>query len=155
MPNQTPRPIAEAPLDGRWILACDPSLKYPRSAHGPWAIATRCDQESGWADGDGNEVSPTLWLPLPDPQPESTKWLPAAGTICVVEITGEGWTSNGKPVEVPWRWMIYIERPDGSFDEYRDQDLANTFEQALAKAQKYWVDQYHLPVEVRPLEPLQ
>lgn len=144
--------ISTAPLDGRWILACDPSIKYPQSFHGPWVIATRSDQKSGWADGEGNEVSPTRWSPLPDPQPEPTKWLPVEGKICIEEITGGGWTDGkGKPVTVSWRWIIYIERSDGSIDEYREQDLANTLDEAQATAARRWVDRFHLPVVVRPL----
>jgi len=146
------QPIEAAPLDGRWLLVRDPSRKYPVTQHGPWVIASRCDIGSGWCDDEGNEVEPTHWVPLPDPQPEPTKWLPAEGTICIEEITGDGWTSNGKPVTVSWRWLIYIERPDGSFDEYRDQDLANTLEQAQAIVAQRWTDRYSLPVVVRPLE---
>lgn len=146
------QPISTAPLDGRWVLACDPSIKYPQSFHGPWVIASRSDLESGWADGEGNPVSPTHWAPLPDPQPEPTEWLPAEGTIYIDEITGEGWTSNGKPTTVSWRWMIYIERLDGTFDKYRETDFANTLEQAQSIADRKWVARHHLPVVVRPLE---
>lgn len=151
--NRLIKPISTAPLDGRWVLARDPSIKYPQSFHGPWVIASRSDQKSGWSDGDGNEVDPTDWAPLPDPQPEPTKWLPVEGIICIAEITGNGWTDGkGNPVAVSWRWQIFIERSDGSYDEYRECDFTDTLEEAKAKADRRWVDRYHLPVVVRPLD---
>lgn len=146
------QPIESAPLNGGWILGYEPALKATSWSSAPWVIVTRCDSGSGWSDIDGNGLNPTHWAPLPDPQPEPTKWLPAEGTIRVVEVGADGWTDGkGKPVAVSWRWMVDIERPDGSFDEYRDCDFRETLEQAQAAADR-WAKQYGLPVVTVPLD---
>ncbi|OYW85183.1 MAG: hypothetical protein B7Z20_09570 [Sphingobium sp. 32-64-5] len=90
-----PLPITSAPKDGGWILG-----HVPKNADGPyaqpWIILTWGD--SGWMDDDGTPHEPVEWVALPDPQPARTGWTPPSGTIRIVEITGDGWTMNGKPV---------------------------------------------------------
>ncbi|HEX2594773.1 MAG TPA: hypothetical protein VHL34_24935 [Rhizomicrobium sp.] len=130
------QPISTAPLDGRWVLVCDPSIKYPQSFHGPWVIASRSDQDSGWEDGEGNGVSPTLWVPLPDPQPALTDWTPPEGNIIVEK--GQ-WTrvDTGEPIPGA-AFTISVERSDGSCDSYgwREPSYAPTFDDAMAKARR-------------------
>ena len=62
------RPIDTAPAGDGWILAFDPNWTGTRVLG--WAIVTRTDE--GWADEDGYVVEPTMWAPLPDPQPNGS-----------------------------------------------------------------------------------
>lgn len=144
----TPQPIDTAPKDGGWVLGLVQPDGWTDRDWQPWAIVTWGD--SGWYDDDGNPRAPVSWVPLPDPQPKPTGWRPPEGTILVVEITGDGWTSNGKPIEVSWRWQISVERLDGSHDEYRDYDFRNTRAQADATAAR-WAEKFGLPIKVIPL----
>lgn len=154
MPDNTvpsapkPQPIDTAPKDGGWILGHVP-VEPDKSWRQPWMILTWGD--SGWVDAnDYNEQQPVEWVPLPDPQPEPTGWSPVEGIIVLQEITGEGWTCNGKPCEVPYRWEAYIEKPDGSIDEYRELWHYNTLQQAEGRATK-WQSQFSLSIVVRTL----
>ncbi|MDB5733195.1 MAG: hypothetical protein JWQ03_3090 [Variovorax sp.] len=144
------QPIETAPLTGGWILGFVGDNEDSQAKRLQWMMLTRSDQKAGWCDDDGNEWSPTIWVPLPDPQPEDSGWRPAAGTIRIVEITGEGWTCDGKPIEVPYRWTTYVERPDGSMDEYREWWPYATFEEAERRATK-WQQAFSLPIVVEPL----
>ena len=144
----TPQDISTATPTGGWILGHIPG----RDKHGSssWVPLTMGD--SGWMDEDGNPCTATLWVPLPDPQPAPTGWLPPEGTIHVEQITGEGWTCNGKPIEVPYRWMVYILRQDGSYDEYRDTYHCVTYPEAERRAGE-WQRKFDLPIEVKFLDP--
>lgn len=144
-----PQPMDAAPKNGGWVLAHVPkNAPYPHNH--PWIILTWGD--SGWVDDDGNEHEPVAWVPLPDPQPSPTGWGPAAGTIKMIEITGEGWADGaGKAIAVPWRWIIEIEKPDGTYDEYRDNEFAVTVEDAERRASK-WHSRFGLPIVRVPLE---
>ncbi|KKW93942.1 hypothetical protein YP76_04695 [Sphingobium chungbukense] len=149
-----PQPIETAPKDGGWILGQvqqEPSDIYRQ----PWAILTWSDgaevHDFGWYDDDGNRHEPTRWVPLPDPQPFPTGWSPPCGTIRIEEITGEGWTCNGKPIDVPYRWVVYIEKPDGSYDEYRESWHAATLAEAQARAER-WRAKFGLPIVTVPLD---
>lgn len=155
MPDNTlpqaskPQPIDTAPKDGGWILGHIP-VDPDKSWRQPWMILTWGD--NGWMDaGDYNPQEPIEWVPLPDPQPEPTGWTPPSGTIRMQEITGEGWTMSGQPVEVPWRWMVYIEKSDGSYDEYRDTFHEVTFEDAHERAMK-WREKFGLPIATVSLD---
>jgi hypothetical protein len=143
-----PQPIDTAPKNGGWILGhvpVDPAKPWRQ----PWMILTWGDE--GWVDAnDYNPQEPVSWVPLPDPQPEPTSWAPAEGTIVMQEITGKGWTCNGKPCDVPWRWEAYIEKLDGSIDEYRELWHYATIDEAQARATK-WQQRLSLPIVVRPL----
>lgn len=160
MPDNTllqapkPQPIETAPKDGGWILGrirheVDDTYRQP------WAILSWGDgadaHDFGWYDDEGNRQEPTQWVPLPDPQPFPTGWTPPVGTIKIAEITGEGWTCNGKPVEVPYRWLIYIEKPDGSCDEYREPWHEVTLSAAQRRAER-WSAKFGLPVIIVPLD---
>lgn len=136
------------PMDGRWFLAYVPSLSEFVSSR-PWVIATRCDD--GFHDVEGMGVEVEGWDDLPEPAPKHTGWTPPTGTIIIAESTGEGWTSDGKPVEVPWRWVISVEKPDGSHDKYRDIDFAVTREEAVVRATKLQAT-IGLPIVIRHLD---
>lgn len=137
----------EPPVDGRWFLAYDPTQPASLATY-PWVLATRCDD--GFHDQDWNGVTVKGWVDLPEPWPKPTGWWPPSGTIKITEITGDGWTSNGKPVPVPWRWLITVEKPDGSYDEYRDTDMANTHDEAVVRATKLQ-EKIGLPIVTMPL----
>lgn len=141
------QPMDMARKNGGWVLGYVPF----RAEKGfmPWLAVTWGD--NGWVDDNGDQCDPTCWVPLPDPQPENTGWTPPAGTIRVQEITGEGWTMNGKPVEVPYRWAVFIEKPDGTYDEYREIDHTVTIEQAQERALK-WRQKFGLPIETTFLD---
>ena len=143
-----PQPIETAPKNGGWVLG----LVLPRgpteTRWQPWMPVTWGD--TGWYDDEGCGQEPTAWVPLPDPQPKATGWTPPSGRIRVAEITGDGWTCNGKPVEVSWRWLISVEKPDGSYDEYRDTDMAVTREEAVMRATKLQA-KIGLPIVIVPL----
>ncbi len=148
--SHEPQPIETAPREGGWVLGLV-LPGGPTDTHWqPWIPITWGD--NGWVDDDYNRQSPTAWVPLPDPQPRPTGWTPPAGTIKVQEITGEGWTSNGKPIAVPYRWQVYVELPDGSMDEYREWYPCATRQEADRHAMK-WVESLGLPVVVVPLPP--
>ncbi|MGJ8478009.1 hypothetical protein [Sphingobium yanoikuyae] len=137
-----PQPIDTAPKDGGWILGrvrVDPKNSWQQ----PWVIMTWGD--CGWTDNEGDEHAPIEWVSLPDPQPSPTGWTPPSGTIRICEITGEGWTSNGQPIKVPYRWEVYIEKPDGSYDEYRESWHDATLEGAQLYARK-WQQRFGLPI---------
>ena len=143
-----PQPIATAPHTDGWILGYVPKLAAQRYV--PWLALTWGDD--GWMDDNGNACDPSLWSPLPDPQPTATAWMPPEGVIHIVEITGEGWKINGKPVEVPYRWSVHILRLDGTYDEYRDMFHYAAYTDAEARAAK-WQQQLGLPIEVTFLNP--
>ena len=144
----TPQPMNTAPKDGGWVLGLVLPGGWTATDWQPWVPMTWGD--SGWMDDDGNPRDVTAWVPLPDPQPRPTGWRPAEGRILVAEITGEGWTSDGKPIEVPYRWSISIERNDGTYDDYREGDFRVTRAEAEATGLR-WSQKYGLPVEVIPL----
>lgn len=154
--QSTIRPMGTAPLNDGWILGLVDEEGRVHSHDEPWQILTRCDPDKDgreWCDYGGNYYSPSDWAILPDPQPKATGWRPVEGTICIAETTGDGWTDGkGNPVKVSWRWQIFIERSDGSCDEYRGCDFANTLDDAKAKADRNWVARYNLPVVIRPLD---
>lgn len=52
----TPRPIAEAPRDGTWVLGLWKSLTIP--------VVVQWTEGSGWTDGE-YDLKPTHFLPLP------------------------------------------------------------------------------------------
>lgn len=150
----TPQPIDTAPKDGGWILGhvrqeIDDTYRHP------WAILSWGDgaevHDFGWYDDEGNRHEPTRWVPLPDPQPFPTGWSPPCGTIRIEEITGEGWTMNGKPIDVPYRWVVYIEKPDGSYDDYRESSHAVTLGEAEVRASR-WREKFGLPIVTVPLD---
>lgn len=141
-----PRAMDMAPKDGGWVMAYVPKLA--EQGYTPWLSLTWGDK--GWEDDGSNGHDPSVWFPIPDPQPNPTGWTPAEGEIVMQEITGEGWTCNDKPIAVPYRWEVYIEKLDGSVDEYRELWHYATPEQAEARAAK-WQSQFSLPIVVRPL----
>jgi hypothetical protein len=146
----TPQPIETAPKNGGWVLGLVLAGGWTKTDWQPWVPLTWGD--SGWMDDDGYPREATAWVPLPDPQPRPTGWRPAEGSILVAEISGDGWTSNGKPIEVPYRWSISIERNDGSLDDYREGLHCVTREEAEATGMR-WSQKYGLPAEVIPLPP--
>lgn len=144
----TPQPIETAPKDGGWILGLV-RQEISDTYRQPWAIVTWSDgaevHDFGWYDDEGNRQEPVQWVPLPDPQPYPTGWTPPSGTIRMEEITGDGWTCNGEPCVVPWRWVVFIEKADGSYDEYRDTHHEVTLVAAEARAER-WRQKFGLPV---------
>ncbi|AHE57402.1 hypothetical protein NX02_29170 [Sphingomonas sanxanigenens DSM 19645 = NX02] len=137
-----PQPIDTAPVDGRWILAHAPDDEFLAAA--PWVIATRCDD--GWHDGDGYAVHPTLWAPLPNPQPKQSGWHPAEGTIRIAHATcrdDKGQIITGVD------YSIGIVRGDGTCDDYRGADIAGTIEDARARAQQL-ANKLGLPIVEEP-----
>lgn len=149
-----PQPIDTAPKDGGWILGLV-RTEINDTYRQPWAIVSWGDgahcHDFGWYDDEGNRQEPTQWVPLPDPQPFPTGWTPPSGTIYVREITGEGWTSNGQPIKVPYRWEVYIEKPDGSYDEYRESWHDATLERAHLHARR-WQQKFGLPIMIVHLD---
>lgn len=143
-----PQPIETAPKAGGWVLGLvlpnGPTDTYWQ----PWIPLTWGD--GGWYDDHGHGYEPTAWVPLPDPQPRPTGWTPPAGKIMIAEITGEGWTCNGEPITVDWRWSISVEKPDGSYDEYRETNFAVTYDEAVARATKLQT-KIGLPIVTVPL----
>lgn len=144
----TPQPIATATPGPGWILGYVEQLAA--SGYVPWVPLTWSD--NGWRDDNDNRYSPALWVPLPDPQPAPTGWMPPEGVIRIEEITGEGWKINDKPAEVPWRWSVYILRSDGEYDEYRELWHYVTYAEAEARA-SMWAQKLGLPIEVTFLDP--
>lgn len=149
-----PQPIDTAPKDGGWILGLVRE-EIDDTYRQPWAIVSWGDgaesHDFGWYDDDGLRREPVQWVPLPDPQPFPTGWAPPCGTIKIAEITGEGWTCNGEPCAVPWRWVVFIEKPDGAHDEYREAWHAVTIDEAVARAER-WRQKFGLPVVTVPLD---
>lgn len=128
-----PRAMELAPENDGWVLAYMPgrSEKSP-----PWALATRCD--GGWCDEDGYGVDPTVWVPLPDPQPTPTGWRKAEGTIRIVRA----WSD-----QIPWlTHLVEVIKPDGNADERREPDMASSIEEARHRAAR-WAIELGLPVE--------
>lgn len=124
-----PRDISTAPPGDGWILAYDPSI----TGRSPWLPATRCD--GGWIDNRVDMVDPTMWVPLPDPQPEPSGWRPAEGHV---EIASG--LLCGKPV-----FIATVIKPDGTQDIPRDADIADTAE-AIRHRAAIWAEQLGLPV---------
>lgn len=127
-----PRPIQNAPDNDGWVLAYIPgrSEKLP-----PWTLATRCD--GGWCDEEGYGVDPTMWVPLPDPQPAPTGWRKAEGTIRISSAWSE---------QIPWlTHIIEVVKPDGEADRSREPDLACSLGEARQRAAA-WADKIGLPV---------
>lgn len=61
--------ISEAPRDGSWILAYDPTLDPDAWLSAPWVIAYT-GEDGGWFVDGGYPVNPTSFLPLnPPPRP--------------------------------------------------------------------------------------
>jgi hypothetical protein len=144
----TPQPIETAPKNGGWVLGLV-LLDGPTDTQWqPWVPVTWGDD--GWVDDDYNRQDPKGWVSLPDPQPRPTGWTPPAGTIVIAEITGEGWTCNGEPMTVKWRWSIFVEKPDGSYDEYRETNFAITHDEAVIRAEKLQA-KIGLPIVTVPL----
>lgn len=126
-----PKPIDNAPDDDRWILAYDPGYNSPC----PWVPATRCD--GGWHDEAYNGVDPTMWVPLPDPQPEPTGWRKAEGTIRIIKA----WSQ-----QIPWlTHLVEVITPDGEPDKAREPDMATSIEDARRRAAA-WAIKLGLPV---------
>ncbi|ATP20782.1 hypothetical protein [Sphingobium yanoikuyae] len=128
-----PRPIQNAPDNDGWVLAYIPgrSEKLP-----PWALATRCD--GGWCDEEGYGVDPTMWVPLPDPQPAPTGWRKAEGAIRIIKAWSE---------QIPWlSHLVEIIKPDGDVDSSREPDMASTIEDARQRAATRAVE-LGLPIE--------
>lgn len=150
----TPQPIESAPKDGGWVLGLVLPDGPTEARWQTWEPVTWSDGpltgNAGWYDDDGCPCQPSAWVPFPDPQPRNTGWTPPTGVIQIAEITGDGWTSNGKPITVSWRWIIQIEKPDGTFDDYRECDFAVTIDEAEARAIK-WQAKFGLPIVRVPL----
>ncbi|MGY2732779.1 hypothetical protein [Sphingomonas sp. UYP23] len=140
------QPIETAPIGDGWILGYDPDLGERQYV--PWLAMTWSD--SGWVDDNGETRAPTLWAPLPDPQPKATGWRPVEGTILILETTGDGWSSNGKPCAPLWIWSVSIERSDGSYDDYREVDRRMTLSEAEVLALR-WQAKYGLAIRTVPL----
>jgi hypothetical protein len=66
----TPRPIAEAPRDGTWVIGIWEKgplwEKNPKMAE---AVAWEGDDSGCWLDESGNTADPTHYLPLPEVKP--------------------------------------------------------------------------------------
>lgn len=140
------QPIDTAPKGGAWLLGYVPArIEFDV----PWMPIAWGDR--GWHDHEHNECDPTLWTPLPNPQPKPTGWRPVEGTILIRESSPDGWTCNGKPCLAPWLWSVEIQRNDGSFDEYRDYRGCRTLEQAEVEALK-WQARFGLPITRIPLD---
>jgi hypothetical protein len=150
MADPTSQSIETAPRDGRWVLGLVLPDGPTKPFDQPWEVVAWGDR--GWHDREYEPVNPARWTPLPDPQPAPTGWKPPEGTIIVEEITGEGWTCNGSPIEVPWRWYVYIELTDGSYDDHREGIHYVTYIEAERRAMKWQVD-LGLPIKVTSLDP--
>lgn len=143
MPIQ--QPMDTAPRNGGWVLGLVLPDGPTDTEWQPWISVTWGDK--GWVDDNDNRCDPVAWVPLPDPQPRPTGWEPAVGTIMVEEINGKGWTVNGKPADVPYRWFVCVHKPDGSIDEYREWWPYADRESADRRAAK-WSDELGLPIIV-------
>ncbi|QBE91929.1 hypothetical protein DRN02_007805 [Sphingomonas paucimobilis] len=148
MADTTAQSIDTAPRDGSWVLGYVP--KMADTGYVGWIALTWGDK--GWVDDNDEKREPSLWTPLPDPQPAATGWQPPAGVIHVEEITGKGWKLNGVPTEVPYRWAVYIRLPDGECDEYREMWHYVTYPEAERRA-TMWQDCLSLPIKVTSLDP--
>lgn len=126
-----PRDISTAPEGDGWILGYDPSINDEHRS--PWLPLTRCD--SGWADDGVDTYQPTMWVPLPDPQPTPTGWRCAEGHIEVAH----GFMQN-KPI-----FIATVIKPDGTQDIPRDAMLSHTADGIRAEAES-WAKQLGLPV---------
>lgn len=126
-----PRPIGAAPEDDRWILGYDPTS----TVGPPWLLVTRCD--GGWHDEAFYDANPTMWVPLPDPQPEPTGWRKAEGTIQIIKA----WSKD-----IPWlTHLVEVIKPDGSVDKDREPGMANSIDDARRRAAT-WAVKLGLPV---------
>lgn len=120
----TSAPIDTAPAGDGWILGFVGDDDRPQAKRFPWMVLTRCD--GGWSDGEGYDWMPTLWAPLPDPQPEPTGWRPAEGEV-LVEV---GWLGETrKPI-----WLVSVVTPDGKYDDTREPIIADTSREAVERA---------------------
>ncbi|MFC3442752.1 hypothetical protein ACFOKF_16375 [Sphingobium rhizovicinum] len=127
-----PRPISAAPDDDRWILGYDPTA----TVGPPWLLVARCD--GGWHDEAFHEANPTMWAPLPDPQPEPTGWRRAEGTIRIIKA----WSTD-----IPWlTHLVEVIKPDGTPDGEREPDMATGIEDARRRATA-WAAKLGLPVD--------
>ncbi|NML88720.1 DUF551 domain-containing protein [Sphingobium sp. TB-6] len=126
-----PRDISAAPPGDGWILGYDPSIAD--DGRSPWVPMTRGD--GGWYDDGVDDYQPTMWVPLPDPQPEPSGWRPAEGHV---EIAAG--MLRGRPV-----FIASIIKPDGTQDIPRDCRLANTAEGIRAEGFS-WASDLNLPV---------
>jgi len=118
-----PDPIAAAPDGDGWVLGYVP-IRGELHDKSPWLAITRCD--GGWRDDEGYLVEPTVFVPLPDPQPCPTGWKRAEGAIFV----SNGWLGDDrKPV-----WLVGITLPDGSNDDSREWDIRSSKDQAITAA---------------------
>jgi hypothetical protein len=126
-----PRDISTAPDGDGWILGYDPSITEDHRS--PWLSMTRCD--CGWADDGVDTYQPTMWVPLPDPQPKRSGWRPAEGHI---EIAAG--KMQGKPI-----FIATVIKPDGTQDVPRDAMLSHSAEGIRAEAES-WAKQLGLPV---------
>ncbi|CCW15782.1 hypothetical protein EBBID32_1100 [Sphingobium indicum BiD32] len=124
-----PKPIDKAPDDDRWILAYDPAYNSPCQ----WVPATRCDD--GWHDEGFNGIDPTMWVPLPDPQPAPSGWCKAEGHVQIA-----AGSVQGQPI-----FVASVIKPDGTQDIPRDVKLAGTAHDIRAAAEK-WAKQLGIPV---------
>lgn len=128
-----PRDISAAPENDGWVLAYMPGRSEKLL---PWALATRCD--GGWCDEEGYGLEPTVWVPLPDPQPTPTGWRKAEGTIRIVRA----WSD-----QIPWlTHLVEVIKPDGNVDERREPDMASSVEDARRRAAT-WATKIGLPIE--------
>ncbi|KMS58697.1 hypothetical protein [Sphingobium cupriresistens] len=126
-----PKPIGAAPDDDRWILGYDPAA----TVGPPWLLVARCD--GGWHDEAFYDANPTMWAPLPDPQPEPTGWRKAEGTIQIIKA----WSKD-----IPWlTHLVEVVKPDGSVDNNREPDMATSIEDARRRAAA-WAVKLSLPV---------
>lgn len=127
-----PRAMELAPENDGWVLAYVPGRNESLP---PWALATRCD--GGWCDEEGYGVDPTVWFPLPDPQPAPTGWRKAEGQIRISSAWSE---------QIPWlTHIIEVVKPDGEADRSREPDLASSLGEARQRASA-WADKIGLPV---------
>jgi hypothetical protein len=127
-----PMDIATAPEGDGWILAYEPDRaeRLP-----PWRLATRCDE--GWRDEDGYVIAPTMWARCPDPQPSPTGWGQPQGHLRICRA----WSD-----QIPWlTHLIEVVKPDGSYDDYRQPEMANSLEDARQRATA-WGEKLGLPV---------
>ena len=126
-----PRDISTAPPGDGWILGYDPRIA--EDGRSPWVPMTRGD--GGWYDDGVDDYEPTMWVPLPDPQPEPSGWRPAEGHVEIA--SGK---LHGRPV-----FIATIIKPDGKQDIPRDCRLAHSAEGIRGEG-RAWAEDLGLPV---------